>query len=64
MTNAAILVDLLLGLVDRASAISALLSKAKSEGRDVTEDELNGLAAADDVAKANLDAAIKKARGV
>jgi S-adenosylhomocysteine hydrolase len=43
-----------------ASQISALLATAKAENRDVTMEELNGLAAQDDVAKAALDAAIGK----
>jgi|GraSoi_2013_60cm_1033757.scaffolds.fasta_scaffold121626_2 hypothetical protein len=43
-----------------ASQISALLATAKAENRDVTMEELNGLAAADDVAKAALAAAIGK----
>ena len=63
MGNAAIVVDLLLGLLDRASAIGALLAKANAEGRDVTEAELDTLAGEDDAARAALDAAIKKARG-
>jgi hypothetical protein len=43
-----------------ASQISAILATAKAENRDVTMEELNGLAAADDVAKAALAAAIGK----
>ena len=43
-----------------ASQISALLATAKAENRDVTMEELNGLAAQDDVAKAALAAAIGK----
>lgn len=43
-----------------ASQISALLATAKSENRDVTMEELNGLAAGDDVARAALAAAIGK----
>jgi len=46
-----------------AQQVSALLATAKAENRDVTMEELNGLAAADDAAKASLDAAIKKAEG-
>ena len=63
MANIAILMQILLPLLDRANAITGLLSKAHSEGRDVTDAELNGLFAADDQAKAALDAAIKAARG-
>ncbi len=43
-----------------AGQISALIATAHSEKRDVTMEELNGLAAADDLAKAALDAAIKR----
>lgn len=46
-----------------AQQVSSLLATAKAENRDVTMEELNGLAAADDAAKASLDAAIKKAGG-
>lgn len=46
-----------------ASQVSALIATAKAENRDVTMEELNGLAAADDGAKASLAAAIKKAGG-
>lgn len=46
-----------------AQQVSSLLATAKAENRDVTMEELNGLAAADDAAKAALDAAIKKAGG-
>ena len=44
-----------------ASQISALIATAHAEKRDVTMEELNGLAAGDDLAKAALDAAIRKA---
>lgn len=43
-----------------AQQVSALLATAKAENRDVTMEELNGLAAGDDAARASLDAAIKK----
>lgn len=62
MGNAALLVELLLGLIDRASAVGAIISKAQAEGRDVTDAELDGLAAGDDAAKIALAAAIAKAR--
>lgn len=62
--NAALLVDLLLGLLDRAAAIGGLLTKAKAEGRDVTSAELDALFAEDATAKAALQAAIDKASTV
>lgn len=62
--NATLLaIQLLMGLLDRAQAISTLLNKAKAEGRDVTDAEIDELAAGDDAARAVLQAAIDKARG-
>lgn len=46
-----------------AGQISALLATAHAEKRDVTMEELNGLAAGDDSARAALDAAIKRVGG-
>ena len=46
-----------------ASQISALIATAHAEKRDVTMEELNGLAAGDDAARSALDAAIKKVGG-
>lgn len=46
-----------------AGQISALLATAHAEKRDVTMEELNGLAAVDDAARAALDAAIKRVGG-
>jgi hypothetical protein len=46
-----------------ATQVSALIATAKAENRDVTMDELNGLAVADDTVRAVLDAAIKKVGG-
>jgi hypothetical protein len=43
-----------------AGQISTLLATAHAEKRDVTMEELNGLAATDDLAKAALAAAIAK----
>lgn len=61
--NIGILMDILLPLLSHAAEITSLLGKAKSEGRDVTDAELDGLFAEDDKAKAALAAAIKAARG-
>ncbi len=60
--NAALLVQLLLGLVGQAGQIKSLLDTAKAENRDVSDAELNALFANDDAAKAALDAAIAAAR--
>jgi len=61
--NAALAIQLLLGLLDRASAIGDLLKKAKDEGRDLTEAEIDKLVEEDDAAKEALEEAIAKARG-
>ena len=55
-------ITLLLGLIDRAAAYGALISKAKAEGRDVSEAELDALASEDDQARKELEAAIAKRR--
>ena len=59
---AAAIVTLLLGLLDRAAAIGALLQKAQAEGRDVTTLELDALVAEDMVARAALVKAIADAK--
>lgn len=64
MTNALALTNLLLGLLDRQAAITALLNKAHAEGRDVSNVELDDLVGDDDVARAQLQAAIDAAKGV
>lgn len=56
-------INLLLGLLDRATAWAAVIGKAQAEGRALTEAEVDTFAAADDAAKAALEAAIRKARG-
>jgi len=43
-----------------ASAISALMATRHGEGKAITMEDLNGLVADDDLAKAALDSAIKK----
>lgn len=60
--GAAEVISLLLALLDRASAIGALIGKAQSEGRDVTEVEIDTIIAADDAAKTALEAAIARRR--
>jgi hypothetical protein len=56
-------IDLVLQLLDRATEIGALISRAKGEGRDITQAEIDSLVSADDAAKAKLAAAIKAAGG-
>ena len=60
--NAAALITLLLGLLDRASQIGALIAKARTEGRDVSIAELDALVALDKVARQDLVDAIAKAK--
>ena len=57
------LIPLMLGLLDRASQIGALIQTARSEGRDVTDAELDGLQAKDNAARSELEQAIAVARG-
>ena len=56
------LITLILGLLDRASAIGALITTARAEGRDVSVAELDALVAADQVARQNLVDAIAAAK--
>jgi hypothetical protein len=57
--NTAVAIQLLLGLLDRATLISSLLEKASSEKRDITPEELEDLVKKDNVAKINLEEAIR-----
>lgn len=57
--NSLALVTLMLGLLDRATQIGNLINQARAEGRDVSAAELDALKAADDVARAELVAAIE-----
>lgn len=60
--NALTLTNLMLGLLAQQQKIAALLRTAQAEGRDVTDDELDGLFADDDAARAALETEIAKAR--
>ena len=60
MNTAAI--TLLLGLIDRAAAVGAVINQARAEGRDVNEAELAQAFADDDAARERLKDAIAKAR--
>lgn len=55
------LLGLLLQYSDKIAAVTGLLSKAQTEGRDVTEAELDTLFAGDDAARDRLTAAIAAA---
>lgn len=60
--GAAIALNVLFGLLDRAQQIQQLIATAQAEGRDVTQAELDQFFAADDAAAAALKDAIAKAR--
>jgi len=53
--------NLLLQILTQAQGLTALIQKARAEGRDVSEDELDSLVEADDAARVALDAEIAKA---
>ena len=56
-------VDLLLALLLQVQRVSAMIKKAREEGRDgLSDDEVDELAAADDEARAEFRAAIDRAR--
>lgn len=61
--NAADAVALLIALLNQANALGNLIRNARAEGRDITDEELDGLAAGDDAARARLQAEIDKIRG-
>ena len=60
MDTALLATTLLLRLLEQAQAVGALILKARSEGRDITTEELDALAAADDVVRDTLNAEIAK----
>jgi hypothetical protein len=63
MGNLLIVSQLLLTWLDRATQLSALLTAAHAEGREITDEEMNQLYAADDLARADLQRAIDAKRG-
>lgn len=62
MKNGELLLQLLLGLFDRANQITALFKRAAAENRDVSDAELDALAAEDDAARVRQIIANAKAR--
>lgn len=54
--------EILIQLIDRAAAASAIIKNARAEGRDVSSAELAKLRAEGDQALADLDAAIAQAK--
>jgi hypothetical protein len=57
-----LVISLLIALLQNASAISALIQKAKLEGRDVTAEELKALLDNDALERAKLVVAIAAAK--
>lgn len=54
--------EILIQLIDRVSAASAIIKKARAEGRDVTLLELQDLRGEGDQLLTDLDAAIAQAK--
>jgi len=59
--NVDLLLTLMITALNRASEIGALISRARSEGRDVSEVEIGALFAQDDEARKELQRAIDAA---
>jgi RNA:NAD 2'-phosphotransferase (TPT1/KptA family) len=62
VNNAAIILELLIRYTTAAQQLAILYNTARAEGRDVTPEELESLVEKDDISRAQLDAAITKAR--
>ena len=60
--NADLLLSLLIALATHAGEISALLTKAREEKRDITDAELQSLFDKDALARAKLTIAIAQAK--
>lgn len=56
------IITLVLGLIDRVAAYAAVLTKARKEGRDVTDAEIDAAIALDAQARDALVAAIANRR--
>lgn len=56
-------IDLLLTMINRAQRVSAMIQSAKEQGRtSLTDEEVDELVTKNDTARAELDAAIAKAK--
>lgn len=62
MDTALLATTILLRLLEQAQAVGSLIIKARAEGRDITTEELDALAAADDAVRDALNAEIAKRR--
>ena len=58
LNNLNVAVTLLLNLATAAGRVSAAITAAQAEGRDLLDSELEALRATDDAARADLQAAI------
>jgi hypothetical protein len=56
-------IALLIALINNAQQVSNLIAQARSEDRDVTDDELNALFTENDQALATARAQVEAARG-
>jgi hypothetical protein len=56
--NIGLALQILYDLLRHANELSALIGKAHAEQRDLTEEEVSGVASADDLARARLQKAI------
>ena len=60
--NAALAIQLMLELLDRATAAAAVIGKAQAEGREPTDAEIAGLRASAVAAVQDLEKAIASAK--
>lgn len=60
--NIALLLDLILKGAVAIQQYGSLIAKARAEGRDITRAELDNLFVGDDLARAQLQAAIEAAK--
>lgn len=57
-----LVLTLMIQMLNRAAEFGALITKARGEGRDISQAELDALVAQDDAARADLQAAIDEAK--
>lgn len=63
MSNAALLVQLMIVAVQNMDALTRLLNKVQAEGRDPTDEEIGAFLSADDAARKSLQDAIDARSG-
>lgn len=62
MSATVLALDLLLALLNRAGEISSIIKRAKTEGRELTLEELDTVVEQNDAARADLADAIARAK--